>query len=191
AMGIQQTLHPGDYHVIAIAGKPFTTLTLLLPCKLLLLLVYTVQIRFLIELACLHGHYVSGKAVDISVHERLIEVETMGMGGKKQHVYILYVKSLLRCFCCSLPTPSTHGILGLENCFQLKTIGDAQLIRHRIINNFEGASLPTTSSKDCKHLFSFIVCGMPNRCRNCCGTCIQETGDPLDFFFVSSSKDNI
>lgn len=30
-------------------------------------------------------------------------------------------------------TSATHGVPGLENCFQLKTISDAQKIRKRII----------------------------------------------------------
>ena len=30
---------------------------------------------------------------------------------------------------------STHGVPGLENCFQLKTIADARAIRRRILGN--------------------------------------------------------
>ena len=66
---------------------------------------------------------------------------------------------------------------GLENCLQLKTIGDAQSIRRRImgmtlcllasfllqpclrLDNFELASLPTTSPEDRKRLLSFVICG--------------------------------
>lgn len=33
-------------------------------------------------------------------------------------------------------TSSTHGVPGLENCYQLKTIGDAQRIRQRIIGGY-------------------------------------------------------
>jgi NADH dehydrogenase FAD-containing subunit len=71
---------------------------------------------------------------------------------------------------------STHGVPGLENCFQLKTIGDAQAIRRRImgtfhiivagpspqfcvLDNFEAASLPTTSVEERKRLLSFVICG--------------------------------
>lgn len=72
---------------------------------------------------------------------------------------------------------SSHGVPGLENCFQLKTIGDAQAIRRRvmgmegsllfsiinisahIIDNFEIASLPTTPPDERKRLLSFVVCG--------------------------------
>ena len=63
----------------------------------------------------------------------------------------------------------------MENCLQLKTIGDAQSIRRRImgmtlrlahffslclcLDNFELASLPTTSPEERKRLLSFVICG--------------------------------
>jgi NADH dehydrogenase len=73
---------------------------------------------------------------------------------------------------------------GLEHCFQLKTIADAQKIRRRIMgaslfsllyltsscillstiltrrtDNFEAASLPTTTPEERQRLLSFVVCG--------------------------------
>src|SRR5579871_4146247 len=54
---------------------------------------------------------------------------------------------------------SSHGVPGLENCFQLKTIADAQRIRRRILDNFETASLPTTTPEERKRLLSFVICG--------------------------------
>jgi NADH dehydrogenase FAD-containing subunit len=54
---------------------------------------------------------------------------------------------------------STHGVPGLEHCFQLKTIADAQAIRRRVMDNFEVASLPTTSPEERKRLLSFVICG--------------------------------
>ena len=71
---------------------------------------------------------------------------------------------------------ATHGVPGLEHCFQLKTIADAQSIRRRVmgrfehrisfihsqaflVDNFETASLPTTSPEERKRLLSFVVCG--------------------------------
>jgi NADH dehydrogenase FAD-containing subunit len=75
-------------------------------------------------------------------------------------------------------TSSTHGVSGLENCFQLKTIADAQSIRRRIMgmcspysyqpgpcnakhiaDNLETASLPTTTPEERQRLLSFVVCG--------------------------------
>ena len=53
----------------------------------------TVQVRSLIEplrkvIARLHGHYICGKAVDLVMGERLIEVETACIDGTKREVYI-------------------------------------------------------------------------------------------------------
>lgn len=52
-----------------------------------------------------------------------------------------------------------HGVPGLENCFQLKTVPDVMRIRQRIIENLETAALPATSDEDRKKLLSFVVCG--------------------------------
>jgi len=40
-------------------------------------------------------------------------------------------------------TSSTHGVPGLEHCFQLKTISDAQSIRRRIVGQFISEYTPT------------------------------------------------
>ena len=53
----------------------------------------TVQVRSLIEplrkiVARLRGHYISGKAVDLVMGERLLEVETTGPDGEKHNIYV-------------------------------------------------------------------------------------------------------
>lgn len=53
----------------------------------------------------------------------------------------------------------TYGIEGIEHCHFLKSINDARRIRKKIMDNFEKASLPTTSPEEKKRLLSFIVCG--------------------------------
>ncbi|KAG6331259.1 hypothetical protein ID866_7829 [Astraeus odoratus] len=151
-----QTLLPGEYHVTIVAPETFTTFTPLLPSAA----VGTVQIRSLIEplrkiIARLHGQMIHGKAVDLAMSERLLEVEVLDSCGHPQRIYVPYDKLVIGCGSVS----STHGVQGLENCFQLKTISDAQAIRRRIINNFEIASLPTTSPEERKRLLSFVVCG--------------------------------
>lgn len=113
-MGVLQTLYSGDYHVTVISSETFTTFTPLLPCMLPHLVrvhmsyllihvlskaaaVGTVQIRSLIEpirkiIARLRGHFVQGKAVDLCMSERLIEVETASpINGDKMNIYIPYV----------------------------------------------------------------------------------------------------
>jgi len=53
----------------------------------------TVQVRSLIEplrkiIARLEGHFISGKAVDLVMSERLLEVEVSGSDGSKQSIYV-------------------------------------------------------------------------------------------------------
>jgi NADH dehydrogenase len=52
----------------------------------------TVQVRSLIEpirkiIARLRGHYIQGKATDISMNERLLEIETVS-DGRREHFYL-------------------------------------------------------------------------------------------------------
>ena len=96
----------------------------------------TVQVRSLVEplrkiIARLKGHLLNARAVDLVMPERLLEVEeTCGSNGmEKRHVYVPYDKLVIAVG----STSSTHGVPGLEHCFHLKTIGDAQKIRQRII----------------------------------------------------------
>ncbi|KIY50830.1 nucleotide-binding domain-containing protein [Fistulina hepatica ATCC 64428] len=152
AMGVLRNLSPGDYHVTIVSSETFTTFTPLLPSAA----VGTVQVRSLVEpirklVARLRGHFIHGKAVDFVPRERLIEVETPDHG----HVYLPYDKLVIAVGSVS----STHGVPGLEHSFQLKTISDAQSIRRRIMDNFELASLPTTTPEERKRLLSFVICG--------------------------------
>ncbi|KIJ69108.1 hypothetical protein HYDPIDRAFT_144787 [Hydnomerulius pinastri MD-312] len=156
AVSVLQTLSPGDYHVTVVTSETFTTFTPLLPSAA----VGTVQVRSLIEpirkiIARLRGQMVCGKAMDLVMSERLLEVETIGSDGKPQRIYLPYDKLVIAVGSVS----STHGVPGLEHCFQLKTISDAQAIRRRIMDNFETASLPTTTPEERKRLLSFVVCG--------------------------------
>ncbi|EMD38098.1 hypothetical protein CERSUDRAFT_113234 [Gelatoporia subvermispora B] len=155
AVGILQSLRPGDYHVTVVSPETFTTFTPLLPSAA----VGTVQVRSLVEplrkiIARLRGHFLNAKAVDLVMSERLLEVETNGVNGP-QRLYVPYDKLIIAVG----STSATHGVNGLEHCFQLKTTQDARLIRQRIIDNFEQASLPTTSPEERKRLLSFVVCG--------------------------------
>lgn len=103
--------------------------------------------------------------------EHLLEVETITHTGDKRNFYIPYDKLVVAVGSVS----STHGVPGLEHSYQLKTIADVQAIRRRIMgvwwcisivclshsesDNFETASLPTTSPEERKRLLSFVVCG--------------------------------
>ncbi|KAG8907188.1 hypothetical protein FRB99_005160 [Tulasnella sp. 403] len=157
AMGILKTLNSGDYHVTVVADETFNHFTPLLPSAA----VGTVSVRSLVEsvrklLRPLHGHFIHGRAVDLAMSERLLEVEVVvDTHGKKQRIYVPYDKLIIAVGSVS----ATYGVRGLEHCFQLKTIEDAQKIRRRIVENFEIASLPTTSPEERRRLLSFVVCG--------------------------------
>lgn len=156
AVSVLQTIHPDDYHVTIVSPDTFTTFTPLLPSAA----VGTVSVRSLVEslrkiIARLHGQLVNGRAVDLVMSERLLEVETVSATGEHRNIYIPYDKLVIAAGSVS----STHGVPGLEHCFQLKTVGDAQAIRRRILDNFETASLPSTSEEERKQLLSFVVCG--------------------------------
>jgi NADH dehydrogenase len=86
--------------------------------------------------------------------ERLLEVEVPTEDGPAR-AYVPYDKLVIAVGSRS----NDHGVKGLEHCYQLKTIPDAQAIRRRIMMNLEMASLPTTTPEQRKHLLSFVVCG--------------------------------
>ncbi|EKM82475.1 NDI, mitochondrial NADH dehydrogenase, catalyzes the oxidation of cytosolic [Agaricus bisporus var. burnettii JB137-S8] len=155
AMGVLRKLRPGDYHVTVISTDTFNTFTPLLPSAA----VGTVQVRSLIEpirkiIARLRGHFIQGKASDVVINDQLLEVQIV-TDGRHEHIYVPYDKLVVAVG----STSSTHGVPGLENCYQLKTISDAQAIRRRVMDNFELASLPTTSPEERKRLLSFVICG--------------------------------
>lgn len=116
-MGVLSNLHPGDYHVTMISTDTFTTFTPLLPCGYLTSFgvrdshivvitfiaaaVGTVSVRSLIEpirklLARLRGHFLQGKAVDLVMSEKLVEVEFPSADGTKSNIYIPYASFTLR-----------------------------------------------------------------------------------------------
>ncbi|KIJ41323.1 hypothetical protein M422DRAFT_60486 [Sphaerobolus stellatus SS14] len=156
AVSLLNTLSKGAYQVVLVAPETFTTFTPLLPSAA----VGTVHIHSLIEplrkvISRLRGYFVQGKAVDLVMNEKLLEVETPLPNGGKQSIYIPYDKLVIAVGSCS----ATHGVPGIEHCLQLKTISDAQAIRRRLLDNFEMASLPTTTREERDRLLSFVICG--------------------------------
>lgn len=117
----------------------------------------TVELRSLVEplrkiIARVSGHYLQAKAVDVDFSERLLEVQ--GAEGTESF-YLPYDKLIIACGSVN----ATHGVPGLENCHQLKTVPDAQAIRRRVMDNLEKACLPGTDERERKRLLSFVVCG--------------------------------
>jgi hypothetical protein len=179
-VGLLKTLHDGDYNVTVVAPQNYSLFVRTLPSighrsRLLrcwttscwhafgtfaqtpLLpsaTVGTVEVRSLVEplrrtLARLRGGFIQAKAIDLAMEDRLLEIET----PSGEHVYVPYDRLVIACGSSS----NTHGVPGLEHCFQLKTIPDAQAIRRRIIDNLELASLPTTTPEERKRLLSLCV----------------------------------
>lgn len=127
-MGVLKTLHVGDYHVTVVSSETFTTFTPLLTCMLYhpllesltssrsAAVVGTVQVRSLIEpirkiIARLRGHFVQGKAVDLDMKQRLLEVETMTPDGKTANVYIPCVHLFIMSPCMPMtPLGTTNSL---------------------------------------------------------------------------------
>lgn len=64
--------------------------------------------------------------------ERLVEIEAACPGGEVQRFYLPYDKLIIAVG----STSATHGVPGLENCVQLKTIADSLAIRRRIFGRY-------------------------------------------------------
>lgn len=117
----------------------------------------TVQVRSLVEpirkiIAKFRGHFIEGRAIDISMKDQLVEIESTDPSGKKNRLYVpcalsstlmLITRWLIlmddrydKLVIAVGSSTSTHGVPGLENCFQLKSIRDAQMIRRRIMGEW-------------------------------------------------------
>jgi hypothetical protein len=103
-----KSINPGDYHVTIVSPDTFMTFTPLLPCESAASQEYTVpdrsgafsaaavgtvSVRSLIEslrkiIARLHGQLIHGRAVDLVMSERLLEVETVAVDGETRNIYL-------------------------------------------------------------------------------------------------------
>lgn len=148
-MAILQSLPAQAYNVTLVSPQTYFAFTPLLPSAC----VGTVEARSLVEplrklIARVRGHYVMGSAVDLDMSERLLEIEVpsdQGEGTTRaylpcelvhySHTYRLLIVGIddkLIIACGS--TSNDHGVKGLEHCFQLKTVPDAQAVRRRIMS---------------------------------------------------------
>jgi NADH dehydrogenase len=102
--------------------------------------------------ARIKARFLESKAIDIDLDNKLVEVQ----GGQEgENFYVPYDKLIVAVGATSI----THGVQGIENTVQLKTIRDAIQIRQKVTENVEKACLPTTSPEERKRLLSFVVCG--------------------------------
>lgn len=132
AVAVLKTLPTSFYNVTVISPYNYFCFTPLLPSAC----VGTVEPRSLVEplrrlVARVRGHYIQGAAVDICMSERLIEVVLPHPDGDGSiHAYVPYDKVVVAVGSRS----NDHGVKGLDNCFQLKQIPDAQAIRRQILS---------------------------------------------------------
>lgn len=155
-VALLKELDPDDYHVTVISPANYFLFTPMLPSAT----VGTLEMKSLVEpirriLARVKGHFIRGKAEDVCFSERLVEVSHVDAKGNPVHFYVPYDKLVLAVGSQTNP----HGVKGLDNCFFLKDIRDARLIRNQIIQNLELACLPTTSDEERRRLLSFVVSG--------------------------------
>ncbi|OZJ02904.1 hypothetical protein BZG36_04919 [Bifiguratus adelaidae] len=160
AVSTLKQLNEGQYHITLISPTNYFLFTPLLPSAT----VGTLDLRSLCEpirkiLKRVAGHYLEATATDIDFDRKLVEVRTKGTDptdpSSAKSFYVPYDKLVIAVG----STSQTHGVDGLEHTYQLKTILDARAMKRKVLDNFEKASLPTTSPEERKQLLSFVVCG--------------------------------
>ncbi|KAF9924921.1 hypothetical protein BGZ65_008059, partial [Modicella reniformis] len=119
----------------------------------------TLEPRSLIEpirrlLSRIGGYYLEARAEDVDFENQLVEVSG-AYNSEGRRFYVPYDKLIIAVGSESM----THGVQGLEHCNFLKSIADARDIRKKVMENFEIASLPTTTEEERRQLLSFVICG--------------------------------
>lgn len=155
-VALLKDLNPEDYHVTVISPTNYFLFTPMLPSAT----VGTLELKSLVEpirriLARVKGHFIRAKAEDVDFSNRLVEVSQTDSQGKEVRFYVPYDKLVIAVGSQTNP----HGVKGLENCFFLKDIRDARIIRNQVIQNLELACLPTTSDEERRRLLSFVISG--------------------------------
>ncbi|KAF3066433.1 External alternative NAD(P)H-ubiquinone oxidoreductase B1, mitochondrial [Daldinia childiae] len=156
SVALLKQLNPDDYHVTVISPKNYFLFTPMLPSAT----VGTLEMRSLVEpirriLTRIGGHYLRASAEDVEFSHKLVEVSQTDSRGEEVRFYIPYDKLVIAVGSVTNP----HGVKGLDNCFFLKDINDARMIRNQVMKNLELACLPTTADDERKRLLSFVVSG--------------------------------
>ena len=156
SVALIKELRVEDYHVTLISPTNYFLFTPMLPSAT----VGTLELRSLAEpirriVSNIKGHFIKARAESVEFSEKLVEVSQVGPDGKRIHFYLPYDKLVIGVG----STTNPYGVKGLDNCNFLKDLDDARKIKHKILNNLEAASLPTTSEEERKRLLSFVVCG--------------------------------
>ncbi|KAI9598286.1 pyridine nucleotide-disulfide oxidoreductase-domain-containing protein [Syncephalis fuscata] len=152
ATSLLKAIDTNKYEVTVVSPTNYFLFTPLLPSAT----VGTVELRSLIEpirklLKPLNGRFIECEASNIDFDNNTVKLQ-----DKNGNVANLPYDKLV--IAVGSKTNSM-GVSGVEHCCQLKTFGDAAHIRHKIMDNFERASLPTTSPQERERLLSFVICG--------------------------------
>ncbi|KAG0329372.1 hypothetical protein BGZ99_002378 [Dissophora globulifera] len=148
AVSVINQLDPRKYHVTVVSPTNYFLFTPLLPSATSLI----EPIRRL--LSRLGGYYLEGRAEDVDFENQLVEVSGVNK-SEGDKFYVPYDKLVIAVGSESM----THGVEGLQHCSFLKSITDARDIRRKVMENFEKASLPTTTDEERRQLLSFVICG--------------------------------
>ncbi|XXG95070.1 hypothetical protein Hte_001330 [Hypoxylon texense] len=156
SVALLKQLNPEDYHVTVISPKNYFLFTPMLPSAT----VGTLEMRSLVEpirrvLTRIGGHYLRASAEDVEFSHKLVEVSQTDSRGQDVRFYVPYDKLVIAVGSVTNP----HGVKGLDNCFFLKDINDARMIRNQVMKNLELACLPTTADDERKRLLSFVISG--------------------------------
>ncbi|KAI1466974.1 FAD/NAD(P)-binding domain-containing protein [Daldinia caldariorum] len=156
SVALLKQLNPEDYHVTVISPKNYFLFTPMLPSAT----VGTLETRSLVEpirrvLTKVGGHFLRASAEDVEFSHKLVEVSQIDSRGEEVRFYVPYDKLVIAVGSVT----NTHGVKGLENCFFLKDINDARMIRNQVMKNLELACLPTTPDDERKRLLSFVISG--------------------------------
>ncbi|KAI1443664.1 FAD/NAD(P)-binding domain-containing protein [Annulohypoxylon stygium] len=156
SVALLKQLNPEDYHVTVISPKNYFLFTPMLPSAT----VGTLEMRSLVEpirrvLSRIGGHYLRASAEDVEFSHKLVEVSQVDSRGQEVRFYVPYDKLVIAVGSVTNP----HGVKGLENCFFLKDINDARMIRNQVMKNLELACLPTTPDEERRRLLSFVISG--------------------------------
>ena len=149
------------YDVVCVSPRPFFVFTPMLAATS----VGTVEYRSIVEpirSANPTVRYIEAEMTDVSIQKRTITVSSKLNSGRVDsdnldnsltisYDYLIYAAGAI---------VNNFGLAGVnEHCFFIKEIDDVKSIKKRILDNFERASLPGTTTEEISTLLSFAVVG--------------------------------
>ena len=153
AVSILQSLPPGAFDVTVVSPRNYFLFTPLLPSTT----VGTVESRSVMESIrriCirLNATYAEAKATALDTANKVLSVRDR----YGRNITLPYDDIVIAVGAKN----NTFGVDGVEKtCFFLKEVSHARAIRHKVLDLFEHAALPSISDSDRKRLLSFVIVG--------------------------------